>query len=64
MELNAVQLQSVLKLLDKLDKLTMNMGTHLEGQAMFTVYDENANQSMVTVEWSQAGGCHYLVGKG
>lgn len=61
-DLNGIQLQAVQKILNKLDNLTVNYGTHLVGKAKFKVYDEASNSAEVCIEWSESSSMHYLLG--
>lgn len=61
-DLNGIQLEAVLKLLNKLDSLTLNYGTHMVGKAKFKVYDEAANAAEVSIGYRESGNMHYLIG--
>lgn len=58
--LNGIHLDAIVKLMDKLDKVAENWGTHVIGEAKFEVFDGNGAGVTIVVSFNDELSLHYL----
>jgi hypothetical protein len=59
-KLNGIHLEALLKLMDKLDKMVAAYGTHVTGEARFSVYDTTGEATVVCIGYDGNLGLHIL----
>ena len=58
--LNGIHLDALLKVMNKLDKLSEGWGTHTIGDARFEIFDGNGEGVIVVVCFDENLNLHYL----
>jgi hypothetical protein len=58
--LNGIHLDALVKLMDKLDKVAENWGTHVIGEAKFEIFDGNDEGVTVVVCFNGDLNLHYM----
>lgn len=60
--LNGIHVDSLRKLLNKLDRCVENSGTHLVDEAKFILYDGEGDGITVLLGFDERDSMHYLIG--
>lgn len=60
--LNGIHMDSLLRVLNKLDKVVERDGTHIIDEAKFAVYDGNGEAVTVLVGFNPELSLHYFIG--